>query len=231
MLDLKDEINWSNYVKNYKSLMNYGKIQGLVKEYDNELLENLRYIYCGGIPATILLLDYNLVQKHCYDRARLITLGFLGDKAKVIHADVDGLKYQPKYLEKYQNGELGDNYANHCFVEREEKDGRTWVYDTSLGYVIEKNLYYKMQNPKITKIEDFKDTIDYLYNIMLDEDNINLSKYIQKILEEIEKNQKPVQECYKEKLKKEIERFKSSTSSKEFKKEVQKEKKILRKIK
>lgn len=207
MLNIKNELNWKNYCNNFTSLMQYGKIQGLVKKYDEELLNNLRNIYCGGIPATILLLDYNLAQRHCYDRARLISLGFTDHNSKVICADVDGLKYNPKYIEKHENGVLGNNYANHCFLERHE-DGRDWVYDTSLGYAIEKTLYYKIQHPEITHEESFTESLDYIYNLLLSDDNIKSSKYVTGIIKEIENNQRPVQECYREQLKKEIELFK-----------------------
>ena len=42
-------------------------------------------------------------------------------------------------------------------------DGTTWVYDTSVGLVFEKSLYYKMQNPKITKVNNRSTTLKFLY--------------------------------------------------------------------
>ena len=140
---------WSNYVANYKSLYAYGDISGLIKLYDEEFLKSIRNLYYNNIPAVMLLLDYDFVQGHCYERAKLLKYIFRDDDCTVITADIDHLKYNPKNIEKNINGELGDNYSEHCYVRRFEDDGRMWIYDTSLGYAVVEVLYKDMQHPEI----------------------------------------------------------------------------------
>ena len=132
---------WSNYVANYKSLYTYGDIMGLIKPYDEELFKNIRNFYYNNIPAVMLLLDYDFAQGHCYERAKLLKYIFKDDDCTIITADIDHLRYNPIYIEKHINGELGDNYSEHCYIRRFEKDCRMWIYDTSLGYATVEVLY------------------------------------------------------------------------------------------
>lgn len=144
--------SWETYKKNYQSVIPYGKIMGLVKPYEDEIFQKLRDHYQSNlIPAFLLLLDNHLVQKHCYERAKLMAYALDGN-CEVITANVDGIKYNPVYLEKYLNGELSDNYAEHCYVRHKDSDGIVWIYDTSMGYKIQEGLYEKLQKPEITSI-------------------------------------------------------------------------------
>lgn len=97
-----EEIKWEEHRKKYDILLKEGIKNGLINAYDDTLIEKLRHIYCGGIPATILLLYGKLSNGHCYDRSRLITLGFEEDDFKVITADIDSLKLNPTYIDEYR---------------------------------------------------------------------------------------------------------------------------------
>ena len=144
------EERWQEYERRYEILLKYGFTNGLIKFYDNELIRSLSEIYCGGLSASVILLHKGLSNGHCSDRSRLITLGFSGD-FKVVVADIDGILLRPEYIEDFKNGKVDEDYGEHYFVERIENE-KTWVYDTSVGLVFEKELYYKMQNPKIKKV-------------------------------------------------------------------------------
>lgn len=208
-----EKIKWQLHKQRYNILFYYGVTKGLIRPYDQSLIENLRHIYYGGIPASILLLHGKLTNGYCYDRGPLVVLGFADDDFKVVDADINSLRLNPQYIDEYRAGKSSSHYANHCFAERILKDGTVWVYDTSLGLIFEKNLYYKMQNPIITKINDKKTTLEYLYNDFQRDSDITRDKYaLPLILPNIERNLVPTQPFYQNLLKQEIEILKQEVS-------------------
>lgn len=207
-----EQLKWKLHKKKYDILFDYGVKHGLIRQYDNQLIENLRHVYYGGFPASILLLHGKLSRGHCYDRGTLITLGFGDDDFQVVDADVDSLKLNPQLIDECRYNNLSEHYPNHCFAERTTVDGTTWVYDTSVGLVFEKKLYYKMQNPKITKVNDRPTTLKFLYYDFQRDSDIERDKYaLPLILPSIETCMKPIQPFYLEQLTKEIEILKSET--------------------
>lgn len=208
-----ENLKWQLYQKRYQLLLKYGMKKGLIKKYDNKLIESLSHVYCGGISASILLLHGKMSNGHCYDRGPLVTLGFGEDDFKVVNADIDSLKLNPKYIDEYREGKVSKYYPSHCFAERTKKDGTTWVYDTSVGLVFEKSLYYKMENPKITKVNDKKSTAEFLYYDFQRDSDIEKDKYILPlVLPNIENCMTPTQPFYLEQLKKEIEILKKEVN-------------------
>lgn len=204
-----EKMRWQLYLKKQRMLLNYGIKMGLVRKYDDDLLERLRHVYYGGLPATILLLHRGLSNGYCYDRGTLVTLGFGEDDFCVVDADVDSLRLNPVYIEQCRNGELGEEYGDHCFAERTDKDGIVWVYDTSMGLAIEKSLYYKMERPKVRVVRDRKSTLSFLYEDFLRDSDIRRDKYVLPLtLPFIESNMVPTQPLYLEQLKREIEMLK-----------------------
>ena len=55
-----EKIKWQLHKQRYNILFYYGVTKGLIRPYDQSLIENLRHIYYGGIPASILLLHGKL---------------------------------------------------------------------------------------------------------------------------------------------------------------------------
>lgn len=197
---------WKSYQKRYKTLFDYGIKHNLIGAYNDKLIENLRHIYYGGLPISILLLHEKLTNGHCYDRGPLVTLGFEDDDFQVINADIDSLKLRPEYIDECRTGKKREDYANHCFAERTLKNGTTLVYDTSVGLVFEKSLYYKMENPQIKKVNDKETTLKFLYYDFLENSNIERDKYaLPIILPNIENCLVPTQKFYLKQLKQEIE--------------------------
>lgn len=201
-----EEIKWKLHQKRYAELFHYGVKHDLIGAYDKKLIENLRHIYCGGLPASILLLHGKLSNGHCYDRGTLVTLGFDDDDFQVVDADIGSLRLNPQYIDEYRAGNGSGNFANHCFAERTLKDGTTWVYDTSIGLIFEKNLYYQLENPQITAVNDKEATHKLLYYAFQQDSNIEKDKYaLPLILPNIESCLVPTQPFYLEQLKQEIE--------------------------
>ena len=206
MATILEEKKWKLHKEKYDELFNYGVKHGLISTYDKKLIENLRRIYCGGIPASILLLHGKLSNGYCYDRGKLVTLGFENDDFQVVDADIDSLRLNPKYIDEYRTGNGSEHFANHCFAERTLKDGKTLVYDTSVGLVFEKNLYYKLENSKITNVKNKETTLKFLYYDFQKDSDIERDRYaLPLILPNIEKCLVPTQPFYLEQLKQEIE--------------------------
>ena len=182
MATMLENLKWQLYKKKREILIDYGIEKGLVHPYEVELIETLRNTYFGGVPASIILLSHKLTRGRCYDRALLACFGMGDDDFRMIDADIDGIKLKPKYIDEYREaiskGYTWDNYGNHCFVERTKKDGTVWVYDTTIGFVCEKNLYYKMENPKITKINDKQSVLNYFEYQDIKNADIEKDKYI-----------------------------------------------------
>lgn len=205
MANVFDEMRWKLFNKKYNILFLYGVKHGLIQPYSDELLDTLRHFYYGGIPASILLLYEKICNGYCLDRGPLVTLGFEDDSFKVIDANINSLRLNPQYIGEFRKGLLDENYAIHCFAERTTKDGLTWVYDTSAGLVFEKNLYYKMEQPQLVKVNDEKATMEFLRADFLDDMDIERDKYaLHIILPMIESNLVPIKSFYLEQLKKEI---------------------------
>lgn len=216
------DLKWNLYLKRRYLLFKYGISKGLVKPYDDALINNLRNYYYGGIPVSIIILYKNICLGYCCDRALLITLGFKDDDFKLVTAQIDALLLNPMYQNRKDK-----SYSLHKIAIRTKKDGTEWVYDTSLGLVIEKKLYFKMENVKIKRKNNKEETIKYQEYIDILNANIENDKYASHlILPNIEFGISKYNGIYKELLLKEIEIFKEKIYYDEICKEIEEDKKI-----
>ena len=160
------EKKWKSHQRNFQRLTYWGLKHGYAMPYNNKLIEKLRTIYYGGIPASILLLSNGMSNGYCYDRALLMARAFIDtdDDVKLICAAVDSLKLNPEY-----DCDEDPLYADHCFVERTTKEGQQLIYDTSSGFIYNKRLYWIMEQPVIRKVIE-KDEI--IRKVKEDEDYI-----------------------------------------------------------
>ena len=137
----KDLKKWDRHNKRFHKLLLWGAKHGLVRPYDEDLMNRLREYNYGGLPATILLLHRGMANGHCYDRGTLVSLGFGDDDFNILYGDVDSIKLNPSYLEQFRGEKGREHYADHCVAERIDEYGVHWIYDTSIGLVFEKHLY------------------------------------------------------------------------------------------
>lgn len=173
------EKEWKIYCEKSDALLIEGLEKGLISLYDDKLIEKLRNIYYGGVPASIILLSDAMTNGYCYDRAFLLARAFLDtdDDINLIYATVDSLRLNPEYI-------CDDSlYADHCIVSRTTKDGRCLIYDTSTGFVYDKEMYWLIENPKIRKI----DNKESIRKFLLEEEKINPNctksdKYVAEII-------------------------------------------------
>lgn len=119
------KMKWDLHQKKHRLLLLWGLKNGFIAPYDDELIEKLRKVYYGGIPASVILLSNGMTNGHCYDRALLMSRAFLDDEGdvKLLYASIDSLKLNPRYIRK------DPMYADHCIVERTTADGRKLIYD------------------------------------------------------------------------------------------------------
>lgn len=159
MITKLQDMKWKLHNYKSKQLLIWGLKNGYIAPYDDTLIEKLRNIYYGGIPASILLLSNGMSNGHCYDRALLMSRAFLDeeDDVQLVYATIDSLKLNPKFVDR-------DNplFADHCIVERITKNGQHIIYDTSSGFAYDKKLYWLMEHPKVRHINDKKSIMEFV---------------------------------------------------------------------
>lgn len=221
MANIVDKTKWELHLLKNKALIGEGTKKGLIHPYDSKTIERLRNVYYGGIPLSIILLSSQLCNGKCYDGATFISLGFGEDDFKIVYGDIDTLRLNPKFVDRYRKANDSTwNYADHAWAERTDKDGTVWVYDTTLGLVVEKKLYYKMERPKIRHANGKDKTIEFLKDQITYEPES--SKYaLPLIIPNIEKTANGALPWYKEQLKQEIEMFKEKVGYDSICQEVQ----------
>ena len=204
------KMKWYVHNYKYKRLLIWGIKHQKISLYSEEIIEKLRTIYNGGIPASIILLSEGLSNGYCYDRALLMAKAFLDeeDDVNLIYASVDSIKLNPRFIRD------DPMYADHCVVEIITKDDKHFIIDTSAGLIFDKNIYWLMENPKIRKINNKEVIAKYVkFEEEYEPEDIERDKYASPlILPMIESTYGRPNEIYSmlgiELLQKEIEKYK-----------------------
>lgn len=152
MATILDKLKWDNYHRKKRKLTVYGLNNGLIFPYSDEIIEKFRKIYYGGIPASIILLSDFLTNGYCYDRALLASRAFLDDEnvdVSLLYVSINSLRLNPKYV----NNKNPMN-SDHCVVEITFDTGKSFIIDTSVGFIYEKSLYWKIEKPKVRHINN-----------------------------------------------------------------------------
>ena len=140
---------WNKWKEKERYLLIKGLKNGQIFPYEIDLIENLRNVYDGGIPASITLLSNYLSNGQCHERAFLLSRAFIDDEytkeISLLQADIDGIRLNPIYIEKYDK--INQKYARHTVVKRITVDGDVLIYDTSMGFVLDYDIWKEMQNP------------------------------------------------------------------------------------
>lgn len=128
----------------YSSAWSLGAYTQRIGTYDQALIEKLRFVYYGGMPASIILMVQPLCKGNCYDRASMLSLGL--DKFDLVWGSIMRLRSGPSIV---ANGysELED--SDHCWVE-----SGGWVYDTSHCLKYKKWFYYLIERPIVRRRKD-----------------------------------------------------------------------------
>lgn len=140
-----------------------GLKNGSIRLYNNDEITNLRNTI-NVIPASITLLCFELCKGKCNEMAFLLSRSFLDsdDDIRLCNADINALRFNPQYIKDHDKDSLA---YDHCFVIRTTKDGKKYVYDTSVGFVYDYDLYMKIEEPTYRKIVGkgyIRDRLEYL---------------------------------------------------------------------
>lgn len=209
---MTDERKAKWFWKKHNILMKLGIKYKMIGGYSDAYLEKLRDVYYGGIPASIILLDPARCRRRCYDRAVLAAAGLQDIDYRVVHADIDGIRYNKATMAEVKywqdKGEkISDRYANHCYLEFEQ-GGLTWVLDTTDGLIYEKHLYQLINRPKVNCVRTKEETLAFPDYIDIIEADIERDKYIVPALLPIIEAEIEQYSMYKEQARREIELFK-----------------------
>lgn len=153
MATIFDELKWQHFQKKRKEMTLDGLKSGLIFPYSDKLIEKFRKIYYGGIPASIILLSDMMTNGYCYDRALLASSAFLDDDeydVNLLYASIASLRQNPEHIHD-------KNYmtSDHCIVEiTPNSSNSSMIIDTSSGFIYDKNLYWKIEKPKIRHINN-----------------------------------------------------------------------------
>ena len=153
------KLAWRWYLWKQKTLVLLGVVLGLVCTYERSLIERLRKVYYGGVPASVLLLAKNMCSGYCYDRATLISKGM--DEFEIVWGSIKHLELR-----------YGRKKADHCWVE-----SCGWVYDTSWGFKMKRWLYYLLEKPRVRMRKNRAECLQYHYYINLTSSDLPQDKY------------------------------------------------------
>lgn len=180
-----------------------GMEKGLVHTYPDELFDALRPYSVAGFPAGIMLFNNVQCNGHCYDRAMIMQLAF--EDCKVVYADIESLRGNEKGLS-----------PEHAFVETTEFGGnKTWVVDTSVGLIFEKDYYYKFEQPKVNAVFSKEECMNHPTVISILANDFEKDKYAlpltMPIIESaIKSNNHIGTVLYRDKVLEELEKFKTA---------------------
>ena len=190
-------------LKKRDKMLVYGLKNKLVFPYPDILFDYLRPYCVGGFPASIMVLINEMCNGHCYDRAELMQLAF--DDCQIVHADIESLRIT-----------CGEEFAEHAFVETPEfGGGKTWVVDTSIGLIYDKDFYYKIEKPKVNRVISKEQvmqsrSIQSIIASNFEEDKYSLTLTMPNIERVVEQSNHIGTYMYKDKVRKEIELFKKA---------------------
>ncbi|MCM1053417.1 MAG: hypothetical protein NC483_05540 [Ruminococcus sp.] len=174
MVDLVN-LKWTLYWKKHNILFDLGVRRGLINKYDDSFIKALREFYCDGLPLSIILLNLSYCDGKCFDCSFMATLGMGEDEFRIIEASIDSLRLQPRYADKAKKDKA---FIKHCFVERTLSDGTVWVYDTSSGLVIARDLYYRLEKPQIRRVLSKEEIINSSAYLNLKNGELEDNKYL-----------------------------------------------------
>lgn len=140
----------------------------------------------------------------CYDRAPLLAYALDCDY-EVVYANINNIKLNPLYVDDCKKD---PSRAEHVFVEAKDENNIVWVYDTSNGFIIKKDLYYKIEKPVVRQKNSKENTIKFMEQELTDS-NIEKDKYMSSLMiPMLEHSLKPVNIMYENQLRIELELFK-----------------------
>jgi hypothetical protein len=157
-----DSLFYKNLCNNSLKLKLFkeGLRNGLIQEFDQGMITKLRKLFYGNISCSLYLYGFPTTNDTIGNKAFIITQVFNNYNYYVVCGDVCSTREID--FTNYNQGAL--NYNTWIEVNISNK---IWVYDIISMLKIEKDLYYKLEEPVIDK----KTSKDVIINSLGNEDN------------------------------------------------------------
>ncbi len=162
MIKHLEVIRWEYFFQRKLKLIEYGLENNLIDYYDDKFISQLRKKSIERTPLSIILLSFKLCNRKCYSRAVLAAFGFEQDDFYLMDAKINSISWNPENI-KYAKDNKIPNFGMHRVAVR-KKNNQELVYDTTLGLVVEKNLYDKIENPRNITIYDKETSKRFMQN-------------------------------------------------------------------
>lgn len=213
-MDKKNEtIYFNNLKKNKDKLEIYMNAikEGKITNFDPTTITKLRRLYYGLFSGLLFMyMDPNDFSK-IGDKLELLTHVFEDKEYSIVHGEIDSIR--EINFEEYDVDDLKSN----SWIEVIEGH-KTWVYDIFSMMKFEKDVYYKLENPKVDRIIPKDVIINHPgrdredYQNYYDGFNEMLCLYFDRIEKDIDSHP------FKEILRPEITRFKEEINYEEIEK-------------
>lgn len=143
---MDNTIFYRNLKNNPEKLKIYEKAykQGLIQPFDQELLTKLREIYFSCISGVLYLYCEPTSFETIANKMLILSHAFDNEDYELVHGPTDSTRDIHFFL--YKAPHLDFN----SWIEI-KKGNRTWVYDTFSMLKIDKEVFYKLENPTIER--------------------------------------------------------------------------------
>lgn len=122
-----------------------GISSGKIMNFDQTTLTRLRKLYYGFYSGLIYMYYESTNFNNIGNKVELLTYAMEDKEYQIVHGDIDSTRNIP--FSMYGVEHLDFN------TWLEVKEGqKVWVYDFFSMLKIEKNVYYKLENPKVNKV-------------------------------------------------------------------------------
>lgn len=147
-IKLKNETVFHNYISQDKDKLNlYDKAiaDGKILEFDQTTMTRLRKLYYAYFSAIIYLFYYPTSFSNIANKLELFTFVFEDKEYNIVHGDTDSTRNIPFFMYNVEHLD----YNSWLEVKEGQK---VWVYDLFSMLKIEKEIYYKLENPIVKRI-------------------------------------------------------------------------------
>lgn len=125
----------------YKKALSEGKITN----FDQATITRLRKLYYGLYTGLIYMYMEPTSFHNIGNKVELLTHVFEDKQYNIMHGETDSTRDIQFFMYGVEHLDL------NSWIEVEEGN-KTWVYDTFSLMKIEKQIYYKLENPKVDKV-------------------------------------------------------------------------------
>lgn len=136
-----------NIAQNKDKLDVYNKAveDGKITEFDQTTLTRLRKLYYAFYPALIYIFYEPTTFKNIGNRLELLTNTMDDREYQIVHGDTDSTRNIPFSM-------YGVEHLDYNSWLEVKEGQKVWVYDLFSMLKIEKEIYYKLENPEIRQV-------------------------------------------------------------------------------